>query len=331
MQYPGKDVTMRASTRDLGSNCECALCVSACDAKHYFSGECPTGADVTQPPVGKHRPVIDGRTVEKDLVDAVGVKHVPADGSARIVSLVPSITELLFDLGLQDHVIGRTTFCVHPRDKVGAVRRVGGTKKVRVDRLRELEPSHVIVNIDENEKSVVEEMATFVPNLIVTHPIEPLDNLPLYRLLGTIFGRQHEAMQLCNAFERAYETLLQTATHLPARRVLYLIWRNPWMTVSPPTYISRMLSLVNWTTVGGDSSIRYPEVELSAELLADTDIVLFSSEPYPFKQKHIDEFLTVAPSAMQTLASIDGEMVSWYGSRAINGLQYLRTFASTLL
>ena len=103
------------------------------------------------------------------------------------------------------------------------------------------------------------------------------------------------------------------------------------MTVSPPTYISRMLSLVNWTTVSGDSSIRYPEVELSEELLAETDIVLFSSEPYPFKQKHIDEFLTVAPSAMQTLASIDGEMVSWYGSRAINGLQYLRTFASTLL
>ena len=274
--------------------------------------------------------MIDARTGENDLVDAVGVKHLPADSSARIVSLVPSLTELLFDLGLQNQIIGRTTFCVHPRDKVSAVRRVGGTKKVRVDRLRELNPSHVIVNIDGNEKSVAEEIATFVPNIIATHPIEPLDNLRLYRLIGAIFGREHEATRLCNAFEGAYGALLQTAAHLPVRRVLYLIWRDPWMTVSRPTYISRMLSLVNWTTVGGDANIRFPEVELSKELLGDTDIVLFSSEPYPFKQKHIDEFLTAMPSATQTLTLIDGEMVSWYGSRAVSGLQYLRMFTSTL-
>lgn len=270
-------------------------------------------------------------TMGDQLVDAVGVEHGPARPSARIVSLVPSITELLFDLGLESQIVGRTTFCVHPTGRVDKVKRVGGTKKVKLDTLRGLYPTHVIVNIDENTRALVDEIAHFVPHIIVTHPIEPRDNLNLFRLLGGIFDRAQTARRLCRDFELAYNILVDSARHLPTRRVLYLIWKSPWMTVSKPTYISRMLSLVHWETVAHVPETRYPEVTFSDDLFATTDIMLFSSEPYPFKQKHVEAFRHMFPAVNRTLSLIDGEMISWYGSRAIPGLKYLSAFAPALL
>ena len=264
---------------------------------------------------------------EDALLDVVGVHYRPAQDGARIVSLVPSITELLFHLGLGAQVVGRTSFCIHPEDKLAAVQRVGGTKKLRIDRLRALRPSHVIVNIDENRKEDVDVIAEFAPHVIVTHPLHPDDNLALYRLVGGIFGKAAQAESLCGEFQRALDELAEAAAKLPARRVLYLIWRDPWMTISRDTYISRMLALVNWETLCDDADVRYPEVRADSRLLADTDAVLFSSEPFPFKPAHVDEFRKQSGDSATACAFIDGEMTSWYGSRAVAGLRYLRDFA----
>ena len=262
-------------------------------------------------------------------VDALGVYHRPVTEPARIVSLVPSITELLFDLGLGDQVVGRTTFCIHPSDGVAGVAKVGGTKKVRIDKLRELAASHVIVNVDENTRSEVEEIATFVPHVVVTHPIDPHDNLALFRLLGRLFHSERTE-RLCDAFDAAYRQLCDADSALPPRRVLYLIWRKPWMTVSRDTYISRMLALVNWHTTNHDAAVRYPEVTLSPDTASEVDLILLSSEPFPFKASHRDEVSALVGEAGCDIDLIDAEMVSWYGSRAIPGLHYLSKRAREL-
>ena len=136
------------------------------------------------------------------FVDALGKPHPPAGADARIVALVPSITELLFALDLGAQVVGRTGFCVHPRDAVQAIPKVGGTKDVKIEALRALRPTHVIVNIDENEAPTVETIRAFTPHVVVTHPNAPVENLALYRLLGGIFDRSPQAEALCAELQR---------------------------------------------------------------------------------------------------------------------------------
>jgi ABC-type Fe3+-hydroxamate transport system substrate-binding protein len=164
------------------------------------------------------------------VFDAAGVEHAKAERGARIVSLVPSITELLFALKLDAQIVGRTGFCVHPRDKVRRVPKVGGTKAVKIDAVRALQPTHVIVNIDENERETVEQLREFVPHVVVTHPQTPHDNLSLYALLGAIFDRDKEAQRLAAMLQARLHEAASRA--FAAQNVLYLIWREPWMTVA---------------------------------------------------------------------------------------------------
>src|SRR4029453_4098059 len=140
------------------------------------------------------------------LPDALGTIHPRAEGVFSIVSLVPSITELLWDLGLGDQIVGRTAWCVHPRAG-RRVPKVGGTKDVDLDRVRALAPTHVIVNVDENRREVFDELRQLVPPVVFTHPVAPGDNLELYRLLGGIFGREAEAERLAADFETAWNRL----------------------------------------------------------------------------------------------------------------------------
>ncbi len=213
-------------------------------------------------------------------VDAVGAEHPVAASDARIVSLVPSVTELLCDLGLASQLVGRTGFCIHPREVVRSIPKVGGTKDVAIDRIRELAPTHVVVNVDENTKETVAELQAFVPSIVVTHPLSPEDNLGLYRLLGGIFGRAPEAERLCDAFSVAYADLTSAAR--PPAAVLYLIWRDPWMTVSRDTYISRTLALVGWETFPAGAGDRYPEVDLvAAAACVDRVLALERAVPLP--------------------------------------------------
>jgi ABC-type Fe3+-hydroxamate transport system substrate-binding protein len=190
--------------------------------------------------------------------------------------------------------------------------------------VRALAPTHVILNVDENRKTDAQALAGFVPTLVVTHPLAPLDNLALYRLIGGIFGREREAESLCERFEAEYAALETASRTFSPERTLYLIWKDPWMTVSRDTYVSRMLALVGWETIPERAVDRYPRISLADEDLGEARIVLLSSEPYRFGESHASALRGVFPA--RAVALIDGEMTAWYGSRAITALGYLLRF-----
>ena len=266
------------------------------------------------------------------LTDAIGVEHprVPAGQACRIVSLVPSVTELICALGLASWLVGRTGFCIHPRHTLASIPKIGGTKDVNIDKIRRLAPTHLVVNIDENEKPTVDELSRFVPQVIVTHPLAPEDNRSLYRLLGGIFGREQEADALCMRFDEALAALRTAQSERGAQaphRVLYCIWQDPWMTVSRDTYIARMLSLIGWQQRVSASDARYPTFRWNADMLNEIDEILLSSEPYRFTESHAD---ALEKQTGKPVRVVDGEMLSWYGSRAIAGLGYLGELAKAL-
>ncbi|MEW6100547.1 MAG: helical backbone metal receptor [Pseudomonadota bacterium] len=255
----------------------------------------------------------------------------------RIASLVPSITELLVDLGLTPWIVARTGFCIHPREVVCTIPKVGGTKDVQLEKLERLAPTHVVVNVDENTRETVEALRRFVPEVVVTHPCDPRDNLALYAQMAEVFGAWGQVRARAAAWSEALHRELDRleAQRWPERRVLYAIWRDPWMTVARDTYISRMLALVGWHTwpavEGGPSgAARYPAFEFDERLVSQVDEVLLGSEPYRFTEAHVAE----VSARLQALGStarvrlIDAEMVSWYGSRAVRGLRYLADFAA---
>jgi ABC-type Fe3+-hydroxamate transport system substrate-binding protein len=241
----------------------------------------------------------------------------------RIVCLVPSITELVCELGLADQLVGRTGFCIHPKEALKKISKVGGTKSVNLKKIRELAPTHAIVNVDENKKETADALAEFVPNLIVTHPLAPLDNLALYRQIGSAFGKEREAKLLCRQFEAALSEIQKKK--YPERKILYLIWKNPWMTVSRDTYVSRTLALFGLHTLPEAAVARYPKLE-SLEV-SGVERVLLSTEPYRFRQSHREE---LQRQLKLPVFLIDGEMTSWYGPRAIAGLRYLAQFSASL-
>ncbi len=271
----------------------------------------------------------------------------PIVSSLRIVSLVPSLTELVVELGLGDYLVGRTGFCIHPVGVVERITKVGGTKAVNIDKIRALAPSHVLVNVDENNLPTVQSLRAFVPHVVVTHPQRPADNLALIDQLVGVF-RPHLAANWTaentlfnrgNALQaqisQRIEVLRKPQAQHAACAVLYLIWRDPWMTVAQDTYISQMLDLIGWSTLpavtGGDGlntpgATRYPVLRGDEVWLAKVQRVLLSSEPYSFGPAHVHEVQAWLPHTKVQL--VDGEMLSWYGSRAVAGLDYLRTLSS---
>lgn len=250
----------------------------------------------------------------------------------RIASLVPSITELLVALGLGECLVARTGFCIHPREALRAVPKVGGTKDVNLAKLRALAPSHVIVNKDENLLETVEALRAFVPHLVITHPQAPQDNLALLAQLQQVFGALPGVAERCAALRAELEQALARcrARPWPGARVLYLIWREPWMTVARDTYIARMLAEVGWQSWpavdGGETgAARYPQLDGTEAWLAQIERVLLSSEPYRFDASHLPLAQALCPRARVQL--VDGELLSWYGPRAARGLDYLRALA----
>lgn len=258
-----------------------------------------------------------------DGIDWAGVRHARAAGEVRIASLVPSLTELLFALELGAYVVARTGFCVHPRPDVRRVPKIGGTKDPDLARLRALAPTHLIVNVDENRREVVGEAAAFVPNVIVTDPRVPDDNLRLYRLFGAAFGREDAARTLCARFVAARDEALRAAAALPRERVLYLIWRQPWMTVRRDTYVAATLACVGFDTMPEEAARRYPEVAEDASAWRDAQRILLSTEPYAFRRRDAD---ALARARNKPVDRVDGQWASWYGVRAIEGLRALAGF-----
>ena len=284
-----------------------------------------------------------------------------AQDGPRIASLVPSLTELLVALGLRDFLVARTGFCIHPATELVDVPKIGGTKDVNLVKLRRLAPTHVLVNIDENRRETVDAIRAFrraadtaangadaneadaAPKIIVTHPCGPDDNLALIEQLlghfGHLAGVAQRAAGLTQALRHELAlTCPDSARHTwPEQRVLYLIWRAPWMTVARDTYLSRMLARVNWRTWpdqhgGASGAARYPVVDADAPGLAQVQRVLLSSEPYAFGGPSLEQYRAEAaalcPHARVQL--VDGELLSWYGARAVPGLRYLRELANAV-
>lgn len=259
-------------------------------------------------------------TVDARL-DWSGTLHERAPSSPRIACLVPSITELLFALDLGAHVIARTGFCVHPHDAVRKVPKIGGTKDPDLERLAALAPTHLIVNIDENRREVVDAARAFVPNIVVTHPQRLADNPRLYRLIGAVFDREYLAGVLCDAFDAAREALVQAVRPLPRERVLYLVWKKPWMTVSRETYIADALGATRWDALIPDgTTARYPPVSDDDPVWDRADRILLSTEPYAFVRREAE---AIERARKKPVHLVDGEMTSWYGPRAIAGMGYL--------
>lgn len=247
----------------------------------------------------------------------------------RIASLVPSLTELVCALGQVGALVARTGFCVHPREALRGVPKVGGTKDVNLERLRALAPTHVLVNVDENRLDTVQALREFVPNVVVTHPNGPADVPALVDLLVGALPAAHDAGEALKAELAAALAAAQPERFAP-QRVLYLIWRGPWMTVARDTYIARMLARVNWLTWpplegGAHGAARYPVLRGDEPWLAEVDRVLLSSEPYRFTEAHLEAARALCPNAQAQL--VDGELVSWYGPRTAAGLAYLRALA----
>ncbi|KNZ31258.1 MAG: metal ABC transporter substrate-binding protein [Methylibium sp. NZG] len=255
-----------------------------------------------------------------------------------IASLVPSLTELVVALGLAQHLVARTGYCIHPAQSVAQVPKVGGTKDVNLAKLRRLAPTHVLVNVDENRRETVDALRGWgadAPQIVVTHPLAPHDNLALVEQLVAVFGHVADVRERASALLadlRAELALTRPGAH-PPQRVLYLIWREPWMTVARDTYLSNMLALVNWHSLpathgGAIGAARYPVVHGTEPWLADVQRVLLSSEPYAFGDAHLTEARRLCPNARADL--VDGELLSWYGARAVPGLRYLRALAAGL-
>jgi ABC-type Fe3+-hydroxamate transport system substrate-binding protein len=245
----------------------------------------------------------------------------------RIASLVPSLTELLFALGLGPCVVARTGFCTHPAEGVAGVPKVGGTKDVNLAKLRRLAPSHALVNVDENRLDTAEALREFVPQVIVTHPCGPHDVDALIGQIAEAFAAQPGVAERAATLRAALRAELAATTARADVPVLYLIWRQPWMTVARDTYISRLLACAGWQTLpaqqGGEhGAARYPALEGNEPWLADVREVLLSSEPYAFTHEHVAHAKALCPQARVRL--VDGELLSWYGPRTAAGLRYLR-------
>ncbi|MBD1392066.1 helical backbone metal receptor [Mucilaginibacter glaciei] len=249
---------------------------------------------------------------------AVDIQAIPK----RIISIVPSQTELLFYLGLDAEIAGITKFCVHPADKTRLVTKIGGTKQLNLQLIDDLQPDLIIANKEENEQKQVEE-------LMARHPvwISDINDLPsaldMITRLGDITGKHKKAAILADEIEQGFKALIPAKDSL---RVAYLIWRKPYMVAGADTYIDAMLRLCGLTNVFEKE--RYPET--TAEELAELnpDVVMLSSEPYPFAQKHIDDFGRFLPQAKIIL--VDGEMFSWYGSRLLHAPGYFNRLLRVL-
>lgn len=256
-------------------------------------------------------------------VDWAGVAHPGAGSAPRIASWVPSLTELLFALDLGAHVVARTGFCIHPRDRVRRVAKVGGTKDPDLDALRALAPTHLVVNVDENRRECVDSAREFVPHVIVTHPLGPADNPRLYALFGAIFDRAPLAARLAHAFAGALAFLDDAVAALPREKVLYLIWRKPWMSVARDTYVSATLARAGLDTLPVAAERRYPVVGDDDVAWRDAERILLSTEPYAFRPR---DATALASTTGKPVDLIDGEWTSWYGVRAIEGLRALAAF-----
>jgi ABC-type Fe3+-hydroxamate transport system substrate-binding protein len=235
----------------------------------------------------------------------------------RIVSLVPSQTELLFDLGLEEEIIGITKYCVHPEKWFHTKTRIGGTKNIDVEKIKILQPDLIIANKEENVKEQIELLEKIAP-VYVSDVNNLEDALQMIEAIGKITGRNDNAKKIIATIKTTFSKLRPSTISYQLSTV-YLIWRNPYMTVGGDTFIAEMLRCCGLQNVF-ENEKRYPEISLQQLSTKNCQLILLSSEPYPFKEKHVYEIKKILPDAKIIL--VDGEMFSWYGSRLIHAAKY---------
>jgi ABC-type Fe3+-hydroxamate transport system substrate-binding protein len=233
---------------------------------------------------------------------------------SRIVSLVPSQTELLYALGLNEEVVGITKFCVHPDSWFRSKTRVGGTKNPDLERIRSLKPDLIIGNKEENEQESMEALMQEFP--VWMSDIRTLEQaLSMIRSVGELTGRKMKAEDLIAEIRKRFSNL-----EVPGKksRAAYLIWKNPYIAAGSSTFINEMMNFCGFTNVFEEE--RYPEISVPKLKAADPEYILLSSEPYPFSAKHVSEFSQICPLAK--IIPVDGELFSWYGSRLLLAPRY---------
>lgn len=256
-------------------------------------------------------------------VDMMGNKLALQQPPQRIVSLVPSQTELLYDLGLDFEVVGITKFCIHPNAWFRSKNRIGGTKTVHLDQVAALKPDLIIANKEENDQQQVQALQGIAPTYI-SDIITLNDAYTMIGDLGNLADRATQAATIIAQIETQWATIPKPSTPL---KVAYFIWRQPWMCAGIDTFISHIIEQMGYTNALHDLS-RYPSISL--EQLRDyaPDVVFLSSEPYPFKPQHMAEIQAVLPNTIIKL--VDGELFSWYGSRLLHTAPYLATLIQEL-
>jgi len=240
----------------------------------------------------------------------------------RIVSLCPSLTELVFDLGHGDELVGRTKFCIHPADRVGAVEKVGGTKDPKIDRIIELAPDLVLLNEEENRREDAETLQRAGVRCHVSFPHTALETAEMVRSIAAAIDARDEGERIARDIEERHERVIRAAAGRTPVRFAYLIWRKPWMAVNADTFVSALLADAGGQNVFASQANRYPVVTPEELAAAEPDIVLLSTEPFPFKPSHADELARLSGVARERIQIVDGELLSWHGSRTPAGIDY---------
>jgi ABC-type Fe3+-hydroxamate transport system substrate-binding protein len=243
----------------------------------------------------------------------------------RIISIVPSQTELLYDLGLREEVIGITKFCVHPEEWFRTKTRIGGTKKLNLELIKSLNPDLIIGNKEENEQSQVEELTKHFP-VWMSDVRNINDALQMISEVGNITGKAEEATNLVTKIRTLFSQHKTQNTN--SKSAAYFIWYNPMMAAGSDTFIHSMLSYCNLSNVFSSLN-RYPEISKEQLKSANPGLILLSSEPFPFREKHIEAFKRICPNAEIILA--DGELFSWYGSRLLKAPAYFTQLLSQIV
>ena len=237
----------------------------------------------------------------------------------RIISLVPSQTELLVDLGLEEFIVGVTKFCIHPSSLRKTKSIVGGTKNINIDKIKALKPDIILCNKEENTKEIVEICEQIAP----THVSDIFtldDSKELIIQYGEILSCKTAAENIIEKLDNEFVKFQQFIKNTEEKKVAYFIWRDPWMVAGKNTFINHLLELNSFKNIYSNKE-RYPEINLENISNNDAlDFILLSSEPYPFKEKHISEISTYYKNSKTIL--VDGEMFSWYGSRLLKAFDY---------
>ena len=240
----------------------------------------------------------------------------------RVVSLCPSLTELVFDLGRGDDLVGVTKFCVHPADKLGAIPKVGGTKDPDVERIAELEPDLVLLNEEENR---VEDADALAAKGVVCHTSMPrttAETASMVRSIGLALERPEEAERIALDIEERTERVRTAAQGTPRVSFAYLIWNRPLMAVNADTFAHALLAQAGGENVFAARTERYPEIELAELAEAAPELVLLCTEPFPFKDEHAAQLAEETGLPRERFVIADGEYLSWHGSRTPDGIDY---------